>query len=169
MQRERLSIPKIVLYILLALLLYVVQTTLFGAWSIAGYHVDVLPALVVAAALLDGPVEGMIVGIAVGLLYDLGFIGIDGLYPLFFLLFGLGAGAFSRMALSGSYVSMLLTTAFEMVLLGLLRYFAYLLPQAGASLGLVFRQVAAGTLLTCLFSFVAYFPMRRISRLFADR
>ena len=46
MQRERLSIPKIVLYILLALLLYVVQTTLFGAWSIAGYHVDVLPALV---------------------------------------------------------------------------------------------------------------------------
>ena len=169
MQRERLSIPKIVLYILLALLLCVVQTTLFGAWSIAGYHVDVLPALVVAAALLDGPAEGMIVGIAVGLLYDLGFIGIDGLYPLFFLLFGLGAGVFSRMALSGSYVSMLLTTAFEMVLLGLLRYFAYLLPQAGASLGLVFRQVAAGTLLTCLFSFVAYFPMRRISRLFADR
>ena len=56
-----------------------------------------------------------------------------------------------------------------LVLLGLLRYFAYLLPQAGASLGLVLRQVAAGTLLTCLFSFVAYFPMRRISRLFADR
>ena len=66
MQRERLSIPKIVLYILLVLIIYVLQTTLFGAWSIRGYHVDLLPALVAAAALLDGPAEGVIVGIAVG-------------------------------------------------------------------------------------------------------
>ena len=82
MQRERLSIPKIVLYILVALTVYVLQTTLFGAWSIRGYHLDMLPALVAAAALLDGPMEGVIIGVVVGLFYDLGFIGIDGLYPL---------------------------------------------------------------------------------------
>ena len=169
MQRERLSIPKIVLYILLALLLYVVQTTLFGAWSIAGYHVDVLPALVVAAALLDGPAEGMIVGIAVGPAVRSGLYRDRRAVPVVFPAVRAGGRAFSRMALSGSYVSMLLTTAFEMVLLGLLRYFAYCCRRRGASLGLVLRQVAAGTLLTCLFSFVAYFPMRRISRLFADR
>ena len=73
MQREQLSIPKVVLYILFALLIYVLQTSLFGTWSIRGYHLDLLPALVAAAALLDGPVEGVIIGITVGLFYDLSY------------------------------------------------------------------------------------------------
>ena len=75
----------------------------------------------------------------------------------------------SRLTLSGSYVSMLIMTAVEMVVLGLVRYFAYLLPQTGASFGLVLRQIVGGTLLTCVFCFVVYLPMRRISRRFADR
>lgn len=125
MQRERLSIPKIVLYILVALTVYVLQTTLFGAWSIRGYHLDMLPALV--------------------------------------------AGAMSRLTLSGSYISMLIMTALEMVVLGLVRYFAYLLPQAGASFALVLQQIVGGTLLSCVFCFVVYLPMRKISRIFADR
>ena len=169
MQRERISIPQIVLYIIAALLLYVLQTSWFGTWSIRGYHLDLLPAVVAAAALLDGPAEGAILGVTVGVFYDLGFIGIDGLYPLFFLLFGVIAGALSRLVLSGTYVSMLVMTALEMVVLGLVRYFVYLLPQAGASFLLVLRQIAGGTLLTCLFCFVVYFPMRKISRIFADR
>ncbi len=169
MQREQLSIPKILLYILFALLIYVLQTCLFGTWSIRGYHLDLLPALVAAAALLDGPVEGVIIGVTVGLFYDLGFIGIDGLYPLFFLIFGFIAGEMSRLTLSGSYVSMVLMTAFEMVVLGLVRYFAYLLPQTGASFGLVLRQIIGGTLLACLFCFIIYGSMQKISRRFANR
>ena len=150
--------------------LWIAALSLVGAIVLdpAGEH-DLLPALVAAAALLDGPAEGVIVGIAVGLFYDLGFIGIDGLYPLFFMLFGLVAGAMSRLTLSGSYVSMLLMTAFEMVALGLLRYFTYLLPQAGASFVLVLQQIVGGTLLACLFSFIVYLPMRKISRKFAER
>ena len=169
MQREQLSIPKVVLYILFVLLIYVLQSTLFGTWSIRGYHLDLLPALVAAAALLDGPVEGVIIGITVGLFYDLGFIGVDGLYPLFFLIFGFIAGEMSRLTLSGSYVSMVLMTAFEMIVLGLLRYFSYLLPQTGASFGLVLRQIIGGTLLACLFCFIVYWPMQKISWKFANR
>ena len=169
MQREYVSIPKIVLYILFALLVYVLQSTIYGTWSLRGYHLDLLPALVAAAALLDGPAEGVIIGVTVGLFYDMGFIGVDGLYPLFFLLFGYIAGEMSRLTLSGSYVSMVLMTAFEMVVLGLARYFAYLLPQTGASFLLVLRQIAGGTLLACLFCFVIYLPMQKISRRFASR
>ena len=111
MQREYVSIPKIVLYILFALLVYVLQSTIYGTWSLRGYHLDLLPALVAAAALLDGPAEGVIIGVTVGLFYDMGFIGVDGLYPLFFLLFGFIAGEMSRLSLSGSYVSMVLMTS----------------------------------------------------------
>ncbi|MDO4270526.1 MAG: hypothetical protein Q4C72_06330 [Eubacteriales bacterium] len=169
MQREQISIPKILLYVLFALLAYVLQSSLFGTWSIRGYHLDLLPAIVAAAALLDGPMEGAVVGIVVGLFYDLGFIGVDGLYPIFFLLFGLIAGAMSRLALSRNYVSMLLLNAFEMTVLGLLRYFAYLLPQKGASFVLVLQQIVGGVLLASVFCFAVYLPMRKISRSFDTR
>ena len=45
MQRERISIPKIVLYIVVALLLYVLQSSWFGMWSIRGYHLDLMTVL----------------------------------------------------------------------------------------------------------------------------
>jgi uncharacterized membrane protein len=169
MQREQLSVPKMILYALLVLAVYIAQTTLFGAWDFRGYHVDILPAFVAAAALCGGPMEGAVVGLIVGLFYDLGFIGIDGLYPLFFLAFGLVAGMMSRLTLSRSYVSMVMLNAFEMVLLGLLRYFTYLLPQKGASFLLVMKQVAGGTLLACLFCFIAYVPVSKLCRRFDPR
>ena len=74
-----------------------------------------------AAALLGGPAEAAVTGLTVGICYDLSFTGVDGLYPLFFLLFGYAAGKLCLRLLTRNYISMLFLTAFECVLLGLLR------------------------------------------------
>lgn len=169
MQREQVSIPQMVLYILFALVFYAAQSSLFGAWSIRGYHLDLLPAFVAAAALLDGPAEGAVMGIVIGLLYDLGFSGLDGLYPIFFMLFGMVSGAMSRLTLSRNYVSMLMINAFQMILIDLVRYFCYLLPQKGAPFLLVLQQTVGSTLLATVLCFVVYLPMRKISRKFSGR
>ncbi len=163
MQREHISIPKLILYVLFSVIIFALQTGTFGGMRIFGFAVDLLPALVSAAALLGGPVEGAVVGVTVGLCYDLSLTGVDGLYPLFFLLFGLAAGRLCQRLITRSYAAMLILTAFECVLLGLLRYL-FSLMHAGASLLIVLRQLAAGTVLTCLFCFIVYLPLRRLSR-----
>ena len=99
MQRERMSIPRLILFGLWALFIFVVQTSVFGAANLFGYHVDLLPAAVAAAALLSSPAEGAVLGVIVGVLYDIGTVGIDGLMPIFFFAFGYGAGALSRRAM----------------------------------------------------------------------
>ena len=134
----------------------------FGGMRIFGSAVDLLPALVTAAALLGGPAEAAVVGLTVGICYDLSFTGVDGLYPLFFLLFGYAAGKLCQRLLTRNYISMLILTAFECVLLGLLRYL-FSLMHAGASFLIVLRQLAVGTVLTCLFCFIVYLPLRRLS------
>ena len=139
-----------------------VQTGTFGGMRIFGSAVDLLPALVTAAALLGGPAEAAVVGLTVGICYDLSFTGVDGLYPLFFLLFGYAAGKLCQRLLTRNYISMLILTAFECVLLGLLRYL-FSLMHAGASFLIVLRQLAVGTVLTCLFCFIVYLPLRRLS------
>lgn len=169
MQREQICIPKVILYVVYALVFYAVQSSLFGAWSIRGFHLDLMPAFVAAAAVLDGPMEGVILGVTVGLLYDLGFTGMEGAYPVFFLLYGLFAGVFSRLALSRNYISVIMLNAVQMLLLGLIRYFFYLLPRQGASFGLVLQQIVGGLLLASVLCFVVYVPMRKISDRFFDR
>ncbi len=166
MQREQLSIPKMALYLIYAVIFYAVQSSLFGAWSFRGFHLDLLPAFVAAAALLDGPAEGAVVGIVIGLLYDVSMSGPDGLYPLFFLAFGLLAGALSSLSLSRNYISMLMLNAGEMLVLDLLRYFCYLLPQKGASFLLVLQQTVGGILMASVLCFIVYVPMRIVSRAF---
>ena len=151
MQRELISIPKMLLYALVTILVYVIQTTVFGAHPLFGYHVDLLPAAVTAAALLDGPVEGAVVGLLAGVLYDVGLVGMDGIYPIWFMLYGLLGG---------------LISAFEMLLLGMLRYFVQLMRE-GASFLLVLHQTVGGTLVACMLCFIVYLPMRRISRAFS--
>ena len=50
MQRELISIPKILLYIAFTVFLFVFQTSILGAHPLFGYHLDLLPAAVAAAA-----------------------------------------------------------------------------------------------------------------------
>ena len=169
MQREQVSIPKNLLYILLAVVYFALQSSWGRYFSVRGFHIDLLPCFVAAAALLDGPVEGVIMGVAVGVLYDVGFVGIDGVYPIFFLLFGFIAGSLSRLTLSRNYVSMMMLSAGEMILIGLLRYFCYLLPMHGASFGLVMQQVFGGAVLTAALSFLVYAPAKKISKKFESR
>ena len=166
MQRELISIPKMLLYALVTVLVYVIQTTVFGAHPLFGYHVDLLPAAVTAAALLDGPVEGAVVGLLAGVLYDVGLVGMDGIYPIYFMLYGLLGGQFSQTAHAGGFLSKVLMNAFEMLLLGTLRYFVQLM-RAGASFLLVLHQTVGGTLVACMLCFIVYLPMRRISRAFS--
>lgn len=83
MQREHISIPKLIAYVLFSVIIFALQTGTFGGMRIFGSAVDLLPALVTAAALLGGPAEAAVVGVMVGICYDLSFTGVDGLYPLF--------------------------------------------------------------------------------------
>ena len=81
MQREQISIPKLIAYVLFSVIIFALQTGTFGGMRIFGSAVDLLPALVTAAALLGGPAEAAVTGVTVGICYDLSFTGVDGLYP----------------------------------------------------------------------------------------
>ncbi len=168
MQREQTSIPKMLIYLLIIMLGYSFQSSIYGNWSFGGYHLDLMPSYVASAALIGGPVEGMITGLAVGVFYDLGFSGIDGLYPVYFLLFGLAAGAISKAALSRSYLSVVMINAVEMLLLGMIRYLGYLLPKKGASFTLVLQQLAGGLIIASIFCFISYVPMLFVSKRFEN-
>lgn len=168
MQREHVSVPKIICYLLLMLIYYGLQTSLLRGFSIRGFHLDLLPCFVAVAALHDGPIEGLIMGMAVGIFYDLGLSGLDGLYPLLYMLFGCVSSYVGQRILSKNYVSTLILTAVEMLLIGLARYFAFLLPSSDASFLLVMQQLLGDIVICLVFCFLVYTPMRALGKRFGD-
>ena len=163
--RERIPVVKIVCYCVLAVVVYVLETAA-GLPRILGFAIDLLPCVPAAAALFDGPVAGAVAGVVTGLLYDVGMIGVEGLLPVYYMLFGLLAGLLSRRFLGKMFPSMLLLTSFEMLLLGLLRGVAAMLLYTGAAPLRLFQSLCGGILVTALLSPLVYFPARAISRRF---
>lgn len=166
MQRELISIPKMLLYALVTVLVYVIQTSVFGAHPLFGYHVDLLPAAVTAAALLDGRSRARSWVCSPGCCTTSVWSAWTAFTRSGSCCTACSGGLISRTALAGGFLSMVLMNAFEMLLLGMLRYFVQLMRE-GASFLLVLHQTVGGTLVACMLCFIVYLPMRRISRAFS--
>ena len=92
---KRMNLPpalRVVLCIVLLLVACVLQRSLGVRLSVFGVHIDLLPLIVAAVAVLMGSGAGFVCGFAAGLLYDASGIGIEGLYPLYYLICGIVCG-----------------------------------------------------------------------------
>lgn len=165
MQRERPPVLKIVLYILFLILVYVLETANMPL-SVFGFHIDLLPCIPAAVALMEGPLLGGLLGLLTGVLYDVGFVGVDGLFPIYYMLFGIAAGALSMRFLRRMFPSMLLLNTCGMLIISLFRYGFTVLLAGGTSFPLAFQSMCGEILVTVALSPIVYLPVRAIARRF---
>ena len=90
-QNDRKSVGlRTVICIALLVVAYLLQTTF--AIQIFGTHIDILPLIVAASAVLMGSPVGMICGLIAGILYDASGIRIEGIYPIYYMICGIVCG-----------------------------------------------------------------------------
>ena len=165
MQKEQPVIVKYIVYLLFLIVLYSIETANIPM-EIMGFRIDLLPCVPAAVALMEGPVLGGFIGFMTGMLYDIGFIGVEGLFPIYYMLFGILAGAISMKFLRRMFPSMLLLSTCGMLVLGLVRYGLSLMLISKVPFPLVFQAMCGEILLTIVLSPIVYFPVRNISRRF---
>jgi len=156
---------KFMLYLLFLVLIYVLCTA-HMPFMLFGYHIDLLPCIPAAIALMEGPAWGGLFGLLTGVLYDTGFIGVDGLFPIYYLLFGILAGAVSLRFLRRMFPSMLLLSMCGMLVLSIIRYGFAMLLTDGMPFALVFQSMCGEILVAAVLSPLIYFPVRGIARKF---
>lgn len=165
MQSERISPVKILLYTGLLFLIFVLETAL--PIRLFGFRIDVLPCVALAAALLDGPVEGVFLGLLTGLFYDVSYTGAEGLLSIYYMLCSGLAGFLSQRYLRKMLPSMYLLTACVALPIGLCRYAYSWLEQKPTEALLFFQKLCGETLIMVAFSTIVYGIVRMISRRFA--
>ena len=154
MQRDRTTTYKIVIYAVFLVILYLLETaTGLGGLHLFGARLDLLFSVPAAVALFETPAVGAAVGLMTGILYDLAGTGVEGLLPLYFMLFATFAAAISGRYLRRIWPSHLLLTA------------AAILGQAYPVLPFL-RSMYGEILAAIVLSPLIYLPARTLARRF---
>ncbi len=167
MQRDRTTTYKIVSYTIFLIVLYLLETaTPLGGLKLFGARLDLLFSVPAAVALMENPAVGAAIGLTTGILYDLAGTGVEGLLPLYFMLFATFAGAISGRYLRRIWPSHLLLTAGGMLILRGFQFVLSAMVRVSYPI-LPFLQSMYGEILAAIvLSPFIYLPVRTMARRF---
>ena len=167
MQRDGKFVLKFICYGLLTVLVYLFETgTPLHRVELLGVSVDVLACVPAGVALFEGPALGAAVGFLTGLLYDLAGNGLEGLYPLYYMLFAALAGGISGRWLRRMWPSHLLLTAGGMLALRLVQFGLMSIVESDFPALMYLQTMYAQVLAALIISPVIYLLCRFIARRF---
>lgn len=141
--------------------IWILDAYLLPRYPLFGITPMLLPAAVVAVAVLEGAFAGTGFGLAVGLLWELSYPGGFGALVLFLALMGMATGGLSQYALSQSLPGCLLCTAGVLALLDGLRVARGIITHA-ADLSHLLQVAVPECLLSLLWTPLVYLLFRRI-------
>ena len=126
------QIYKWFIYALGLLPIWILDAFLLGRYPLHGTKPLLLLLAVVAVSVLEGASAGARFGLAVGLLWELGYAGGSGALILFLVLVGAAAGSAAQYALTQGFLGSFLCSAAAMAALELLQIFLGVFTQKAA-------------------------------------
>ena len=157
------KIKSVLLHILLLLVLYILQTSIFTHLRILGVYPLILPLDVVGIGLFEDGLRCGFLGIAAGLLCDLSIADSNAMFTIVLALVGFFTGFFSEFILARGFPTYFFLSLFILALLAFLQMFSYLVFD-GINFSILGKVAVYQTLYSALFILPAYYPIRRITR-----
>lgn len=113
---KKLKVKRIISTVLFVLVCYMLQCTLFPKLALGSVKPNLMIIVTAAFGFMRGTKEGMLIGFFSGLLMDIQFGNIIGLYALIYLLVGYANGLFEQMYYDEDIkLPLILTAASEFV------------------------------------------------------
>jgi len=163
MRKNKRRLAALLLYVLLLLIAYLLQDSVFSELPIGGAKPLILPVAVVGAAMLGGRVRGGVFGLCAGVLCDVALCRPAVLFTLLLTLAGIAVGALFETVLARGFLSFLLCCAALLLLSAFCQMFGLLFFSGQKLLPLL---AAAGyqTLYSLFFTVPVYLLVRLAGR-----
>lgn len=167
MQRDRTTTYKVISYTIFLVVLYLLETaTGLSQVRLFGVRLDLLFSVPAAVALMEDPAVGAALGLFTGILYDVSGAGVEGLLPLYFMVFAALAGGVSGRYLRRIWPSHLLLTAGGMLILRGLQFMFMALIGAGYPIIPFLKSMYGEILAAVVLSPIIYLPVYLLARRF---
>ncbi len=140
-----------------ALLLYLMQTSVFTYFALAGVVPDLLLILVVAVAFTRGSIPAMFTGFICGLAVDCTYSSFVGLFAVMYLVIGFLAGYSNKIYDENDYTIPLILVGVSEFLYNLMYYFFFEFLQGKLNIGFyMYKYIFPKIIYTVLISIVLY-------------
>jgi len=140
-----------------AFLLYLLQTCVFTSFKLAGVVPDLMIILVVAVAFMRGSNKGMLAGFVSGLLMDLTYGQVVGLFALMYMFIGFISGFAHKIYDEMDYTTPIFLVGISELMYNLFYYFFFYFLQGRLNIGYyMFRFMIPRMIYTVLVSLLLY-------------
>lgn len=125
----RNEVKKIIIIGILIIIGFLLQTSIFPFFSVFGTVPNIILLLVVSIAVMNGSISAMIVGFICGLLLDMIYGGILGVFALFYMFLGYINGYFYVLFFAEASFLPLVLVFINDFIYNILVYLIFFLPQ----------------------------------------
>ncbi|SHF02417.1 rod shape-determining protein MreD [Caldanaerobius fijiensis DSM 17918] len=145
-----------ILIFILFLGAFIVQSTLFRFIGIYGVKPDLMLILLISFALLDGGLEGAILGLFIGFLQDLFFSPAIGMTMIPYFIIGLFAGYYNNKVFKEKTFTAFIFTFLYSLFFNLIMLFEIFIINHSVDLKTSIIHILIGTLYNCLIILFSY-------------
>ncbi|MBP5330412.1 MAG: rod shape-determining protein MreD [Lachnospiraceae bacterium] len=139
------------------IVLYLLQTSVFTSFALAGVVPDLLIIAVVAIAFSRGPNKGMLTGFVCGILIDLTYSSFIGLFALMYMFIGFLTGFASKIYDENDYTLPVILVSISELLYNLLYYVFFYFLSGKLNFGFyLYRFMIPRVIYTILVSILLY-------------
>ena len=162
------SIFKWLMYSLMLIIFFLLETAVLTRVSLLGVHPLVVPLIVSTVAVFEGPWSGAFFGFSAGIFYD-AFIPLsEGFYSIIFLIGCYLIGYLSQSVFQKNFLTSFLWNLIFLSFAQLMFFFIFFLLQSKAGLSALFTTYLPEVGVSMLFSPLIYFFSRGIYRGFTN-
>lgn len=154
---------------LLLIIGFLLQSTLFSQFTIGGIVPNILIIIVASIGFLVSRRSGMLTGFFAGLLVDIFFGSVLGIYSLFYMYIGYLNGFFKKILYSGDFKLPIMLIAISNLVYGHCCYFVFFLIKGDFNysyylVSIILPEVIYTTVLACIFYPFINFIFKKIAK-----
>ncbi len=168
MKYNRMTAVKYCAYALIMIAAYIIQTSRGTALSLWNGSLDVMPYLIAAIALFEGPYPGGIFGFFAGLMLGIHALSVEGLSALYLGLFGIIFGVIGAYYMRTILLSALFGGTICLLLEGVLSYIFYLALVHGMDIATAALPLAGELILSLPAGVIIFFVIKAVNKRFSE-
>lgn len=155
---NKYNIYRVISLSLILIGIFLIQTNSVG-FSLFGVKIDMIPAFVCSVAIIYDYIFVASFGFIAGMLVDVSRVSIEGIFSVFYMLFGVCAGFLFTKYFSAKISAVVLSTIICMLITSVMIYISHLLSMQGSNFLIFIKVMCSEILISLLFVPIVFYSI----------
>lgn len=155
---NKYNIYRVISLSLILLIIFLLQTNSYG-FALFGVKIDMIPAVICSIAIIYDYIFASSFGFIAGILVDVSRVSVEGVFSVFYMLFGVCSGFLFTKYFSAKISAVILSTTICMLITSVMIYTSHLLLMQGGNFLIFIKVMCSEILISLLFVPIIFYSI----------